>query len=113
MTQYLISFPSSAMDVADEEMHTVSDDAHAVVRAARDAGVLIYTGGLADDIAPVLVAGDGTVSDEVYAESRNLSGGFAILELPTRDAAYEWAAKIAVACRCAQEVREFMFDSRL
>jgi hypothetical protein len=24
--------------------------------------------------------------------------------------ALEWAAKIAVACRCAQEVREFVFD---
>jgi hypothetical protein len=30
--------------------------------------------------------------------------------VPPRDAALEWAAKIAAACRCAQEVREFMFD---
>jgi hypothetical protein len=33
-----------------------------------------------------------------------------IVDVATRDAALEWAAKIAVACRCAQEVREFMPD---
>jgi hypothetical protein len=32
---------------------------------------------------------------------RELWGGVTILE---------WAAKIAAACRCAHEVREFMFD---
>jgi hypothetical protein len=29
---------------------------------------------------------------------------------PSREEALEWAAKFAVACRCAQEVREIMFD---
>jgi hypothetical protein len=33
-----------------------------------------------------------------------------VLELPTREDAVEWARKIAVACRCAQELREFMYD---
>jgi hypothetical protein len=112
MTEYLISFPSSAMDVPDDEMQAVSDAARAVIQEAKDAGVFIFTGGLEDDVPPVLVAGDGTVSDEVYPESKNLSGGFAILELPSREAAVEWAAKIAVACRCSQEVREFQTRRR-
>jgi hypothetical protein len=30
--------------------------------------------------------------------------------VPTREEALEWAARIAAACRCAQEVREIMFD---
>jgi len=33
-----------------------------------------------------------------------------ILELPSRKAAEEWAAKTAAACRCDQELREFMYD---
>jgi hypothetical protein len=33
-----------------------------------------------------------------------------VLELPDRASAEEWARKIAVACRCAQELREFMYD---
>jgi len=39
-----------------------------------------------------------------------LNGGFTVVDVPTREAALEWTAKIVVACRCAQEVREFMFD---
>jgi hypothetical protein len=30
--------------------------------------------------------------------------------VPSRDDALQWAAKIAVACRCAQDVREILFD---
>lgn len=33
-----------------------------------------------------------------------------IIDVPTREEALAWAAKIAAACRCAQEVREIMFD---
>jgi hypothetical protein len=32
------------------------------------------------------------------------------LELPSREEAVAWAKKIAIACRCAQELREFMYD---
>ena len=45
-------------------------------------------------------------------ETKELNGGFTVVDVPTREAALAWAAKIAVACRCAQEVREFMFDPR-
>lgn len=37
-------------------------------------------------------------------------GGFAILDVPSREEALDWAAKIAIACRCAQEVRELVPD---
>jgi hypothetical protein len=30
--------------------------------------------------------------------------------VPSREAAVGWAAKIATACQCPQEVREFMPD---
>ena len=33
-----------------------------------------------------------------------------VVDVPLREEALEWAAKFAIACRCAQEVREFMFD---
>ena len=38
------------------------------------------------------------------------SGGFSIIEVESRDEALQWAAKIAAACRCAQELREIMYD---
>jgi hypothetical protein len=49
---------------------------------------------------------DGSASAGAHPGSR-LNGGFTVLELPTREDAVEWARKIAVACRCAQELREF------
>lgn len=32
-------------------------------------------------------------------------GGFTVLDLPSRDEAIAWAASIAKACRCGQELR--------
>jgi hypothetical protein len=36
-----------------------------------------------------------------------------VVEVPSREEALEWAAKIAAACRCAQEVRAFGPDPEL
>ena len=109
MTKYLISFPSEAMALTDEEFPIVADAAHAVIEEAKAAGVYVFGGGIAEDVDPVLVAADGSVSAEIYPGSE-LKGGFTILELPDREAAEEWARKIAVSCRCSQELREFMYD---
>lgn len=67
MTRYLISFDEHAMDyIPDEEGPAVADAARAVVKEAQDAGVWVFAGGLDEDVAPVIVAGDGTVTDGTY-----------------------------------------------
>ncbi|CAH1676375.1 conserved hypothetical protein [Hyphomicrobiales bacterium] len=109
MTKYLISFPSEAMVLTDEQLAIASVDSHAVIEEAKAAGVYVFGGGIDEQIAPVLVSGDGSVWTRSYPGSR-LNGGFAVLELPTREEAVKWAAKLALACRCAQELREFMYD---
>ena len=45
-----------------------------------------------------------------FRRPRAVVGGFSIIEVPTREEALDWAARIAKGCRCAQEVREIMFD---
>ncbi|MGP9536895.1 YciI family protein [Brachybacterium sp. AOP43-C2-M15] len=110
MSKYLISFPSSAMTVSEQEMPDVVADSHAVVRDARDAGVWVVGGGIDGSIPPVRVDGAGTVLEGTYPETRRIEGGYAVLEVGTRDEAIEWARRIAVACRCAQEVRVFGDD---
>lgn len=110
MTKYLISFPGPAMNVASEDMAAVGDAARAVIREAKQAGVYVFAGGINDGVAPALVAADGAVTSGTYPQTRELDGGFCVLELPSREAAVEWAAKIASACRCAQELREFAYD---
>ena len=109
MTKYLISFPSEAMVVTDAELRAAADDSHAVIEEAKAAGVYGFGGGIDEAVAPVLVSGDGSVSPETHPGSR-LTGGYTVLEVSTRAEAIEWARKIAVACRCAQELREFMYD---
>jgi hypothetical protein len=111
MTRYLISFPSGAMDhIPAEEFPAVGAAAHAVVQEAMDAGVWVFGGGLAEDVDPVMVAGDGTITAGTYPQTKEFNGGFTVLDVPSREAALEWGAKIAAACRCAQEIREFMPD---
>ncbi|RYY34349.1 MAG: transcription initiation protein [Sphingomonadales bacterium] len=108
MTKYLISFPSHAMVASDAELPQVSADSLAVIEAAKAAGIYVFGGGLNAQVGPVLVSADGSTSPEIYPGS-HLDGGFLVLELATRDEAVAWAAKIAAACRCAQELREFMY----
>lgn len=107
MTKYLISFPSAAL--AEEDLQAASDDSHKVVQEAKDAGVWIFGGGIDESVSPVRVYGDGAVSADIYSESR-LDGGFTVLELPSYEAALEWAARFAAGCHCAQEVRAFHYD---
>ncbi len=110
MTKYLISFPSPAMIIADEDFDDVVRDSHAVIEEAKVAGVYVFGGGLNEDVDPVMVAGDGAVAVGTYPQTKDLTGGFTVLEVPTRSEAEMWAAKIAAACRCAQELREFQYD---
>lgn len=109
MTKYLISFPSRAMVLTSDQLALSAADSHAVIEEARAAGIYVFGGGIDEGIDPVLVAADGSVSATTYPGSR-LDGGFAVLEVPTREEAVEWARKLAVACRCSQELRAFMYD---
>ncbi|CAN5304038.1 hypothetical protein BH18ACT12_BH18ACT12_18800 [soil metagenome] len=109
MTRYLISFDDGAMTFPEEELPDVAKDAHAVVRAAQEAGVWIFGGGVESQRASI-VATDGMVTDGPYPETKAVIGGFSVVDVPSREEALEWAAKIAVACRCAQEVRELLPD---
>lgn len=74
-----------------------------MVEEATDAGVWVFGGGL----------------ESRRATSRPPTGrsptarGFAIVDVSSHEEALEWAAKIALACRCAQEVRELLPDDRL
>lgn len=97
------------MAVSADELPAVADAAHAVIEEAKAAGVYVFGGGIHEGVAPVLVSADGSVSAQIYPDSR-LDGGFTVLELPTREAAVDWARRIALACRCPQELREFMYD---
>ncbi len=110
MARYVIAMGAHAMDaVPDSDLPAVADAAHAVCREAITAGVFVVSGGIVDAPSSV-VAPDGTVTSGARPDAL---GGFAIVEVPSRDEARRWAARFAAACRCAQEVWEVSPDPEL
>src|SRR6186713_1478325 len=105
MAKYLISFPSAAMVVPAGELEAVGRDARAVIDEAKAAGVYVFAGGIDEAVPPALVSADGG-----YPWAPPLNGGFTVLELPSREEAVVWAARMAKSCRCDQELRVFGFD---
>ena len=112
MTRYLIAFDDGDMVIPKEDLPDVTKAAFAVVQEAEEAGVWVFGAGLEHHDVVSVVAPDGTVTDGPYPESKEHIGGFAVVEVPSREAALEWAAKIAVACRCPQQVFEILPGSR-
>ena len=110
MTQYLISFGARAMDhIPGQDMPAVARAARAAVREAINAGVYVSAGGLESQPASIVAPG-GAVTEGPYPQA---IGGFTIVDVPSREDALQWAAKIAAACRCAQEVRAIGADPEL
>lgn len=106
MAKYLISFPSASMVLAPEDFDAVVESSHEAIRGAKAAGVYVFAGGINEDVDPVLVHADGSITQE----TSQLDGGFCVLEVETREDAERWAARIAAGCRTPQELREFQYD---
>ncbi|MBJ6981966.1 transcription initiation protein [Luteimonas sp. MC1572] len=98
------------MVMPDDEWEAVVRDSHAVIEEAKAAGVYVFGGGIDESVSPMLVSASGAVAQGGYPWSPALNGGFTVLELPSRDEAVLWAARIAKACRCDQELRVFGYD---
>jgi len=109
MPQYLISFNDGAMDhIPQQDFPAVTTAAVAVVHEAMAAGAFVFGGGLLGPELTTVVATDGRLTDGPNPACRDFIGGFTVVDVASREQALHWAAKIAVACRCAQDVREFM-----
>lgn len=109
MTKYAIWFPSEAMQLTPEEFPQVVIDSHAAVQEMKDAGVLVFAGGIDESVAPVLVGLDGSETPGGFGD-RVLDGGLTVVDVPTQEDALRWAARLAQACRCPQEVRAYGDD---
>ena len=117
MTQYLLSVHGPAEDTpetwgfeSEAQLQQAYAQTEAVNAEMQRVGAWVFGGGIDEDVPPVLVSADGTVAMGGYPWAPTLDGGFTVLELPSRDEAIAWAARIAKACRCDQELRVFGFD---
>ena len=109
-TRYAIYFMQQWVgDHPAEWYQTRVEPSTAVVRDMEAAGVLVFAGGLVEDMSLAFSA-DGTsgtmvVSDGPYTEVTEYLGGITIVEVETIEEAREWAARVAEGCGWPQEVR--------
>jgi hypothetical protein len=110
VTEFLIAFNDQWVpDFTEVEMAERSQAVKALRSEMKDAGVLIFTGGL-DDSPPFSVdASSGTpmFTDGPFVETKEHLGGLAIVDVADEEEARLWAGKVAVACGWPQEVRRF------
>ena len=110
MPRYLISFDDGSMDhIPDEDWPEVGRASRTVVQEAKDAGAWIFGAGVERQQATI-VGTDGAIADGPVPETKAVVGGFSIIEVASRAEALDWAARFARGCRCAQEVREILYD---
>ncbi|HEY7178268.1 MAG TPA: YciI family protein, partial [Gaiella sp.] len=86
MARYLISFDDGWMTFPREELPDVAKAALEVVHEAQDAGVWVYGAGLERQRASI-VATNGLVTDGPFPETKEVIGGFAIVDVPSREEA--------------------------
>ena len=99
--RFIISFGAHVMDhIPEADMASVADAAHAAVQEIIDTGEYVLAGAVDEGSCSVVTA-DGTVTD---GPAPYEISGMTIVEVASRDDALAWAAKIAIACRCAQQV---------
>ena len=110
MTRYAIYFHQQWVgDHTAEWFRSRSAPSGAVVAAMEEAGVLVFAGGLVEDMSQAFSA-DGTsgemvVTDGPYTEVTEYLGGITVIEVETLEEAKEWAARLAEGCGWPQEVR--------
>lgn len=77
-------------------------------KALKDAGIMVGGAGLEPPVtATKLQMKDGKrqVQDGPYADTKEQLGGFYIIDVPTLDAALDWAARVPAAPGSVIEVR--------
>jgi hypothetical protein len=112
MTEYLIYFNQQWVGEHTEEwFRSRGPLAMAVVNEMEAAGVLVFAGGLEEEIDDAFSAdatsGEVLITDGPFAETKEFLGGFTVVDVADEDAAKMWAGKLAEACGWPQEVRRF------
>jgi hypothetical protein len=110
MRRYLLSIEQPDGPPPPEVLEPVSRNVTALIAEMKQAGALIFNGGLhpAQTATVVRARGDEVLmTDGPYTEGKEHVGGLVIVEAPDLDAALEWARKAARATTLPIEVRPF------
>ncbi|MFM1909989.1 MAG: hypothetical protein RLZZ545_687 [Actinomycetota bacterium] len=108
MTNYIIYFNQQWVGDHPEEWYDSRGPlARKVVEDMKHAGVLVFAGGLVEEIEEAFGANDaGEVSGPITQDGEFL-GGLTIINVDTEEEAKEWGSRIGIACGWPQEIRRF------
>ena len=111
--RYLSIYRATERDESDSPPDPASTQKlGALLEDMREAGVLQSTGGLASTKKGARIHYEGgkrSIVDGPFAESKELIAGFALLELPSKEAAVEWATRFGEIVKVHEvEVRQMV-----
>jgi len=117
MVEYLIAFNDEWVpEFTIDELREKSRNLRPLIAEMQAEGVLIFTGGLDPDSPVFSVEPSGGAplfTDGPFVETKEVIGGFAVVDVADEAAARLWAGKIALACGWPQEVRRFHIRTHL
>jgi hypothetical protein len=108
MASYIIYFNQQWVgNHSDEWFGSRGPLARAVVAEMKEAGVLVFGGGLVEQIEEAIgVDENGKLKGPITSDGEFI-GGLTIIDVPTDDEAKFWGAKVGQACGWPQEIRKF------
>jgi hypothetical protein len=116
MTHYLLSVhgPVERTEFGDYGSQEAMEEAFAATDAfnqqLKTDGYWVFAGGLAEATTATVVDGRGetpVMTDGPYLETKEIIGGFWVIDAPDLDVALKLAAEGSQACRGVVEVRPF------
>lgn len=108
MANYIIYFNQQWVgDHTHEWFASRGPLARAVVDDMRAAGVLVFAGGLVEEIELAKGFDESGAVGAPITTSGEFIGGLTIIDVATDELANQWGAKVAQACGWPQEVRKF------
>lgn len=108
MAKYIIYFNQQWVgDHSAEWFQGRGPLARAVVEEMKEAGVLVFAGGLVEEIEEAFGTDDqGVIGGPITTDGEFL-GGMTIVDVETDEQAKRWGSKIGIACGWPQEIRKF------
>ncbi|HNI34886.1 MAG TPA: YciI family protein [Microthrixaceae bacterium] len=116
MTQYMLSVHHDSIgayegaDLTPDDMQRMYQQVDAFNNEVQAAGAWVFGGGLTLPDSATTVrnkSGELLITDGPYAETKEVLGGFWIIEAADLDEALAWARKGALACEGDVEIRPF------
>lgn len=108
MAQYIIYFNQQWVgDHSSEWFQSRGPLARSVVAEMKAAGVLVFAGGLVEEIEEAVGADETGLLTGQITTTGEFIGGLTIIDVESDALANEWGSKIALACGWPQEIRKF------